>query len=296
MKILVIGATGLAGSPVAKYLSTEGHQVRVMSRDLETVRSRFDSSFEIVRGDVEDITSLTTATQDCEGVHINLDGKSDPDLERRGVENIVRVAKENEVKMLSYLSGATVTEENGWYPGTKAKLQAEAAIRSSGLAYVIFRSTFFMETLPRFVNNGRASIIGTQPNLWRWVAVEDYARMVAKAYTIPNLKREFYIYGPQALTMKNALQQHCNVVHSGMKVNSLPFWVAGMIAALSKDAGLQSAISFFRYTEKTTEVGSADEANSLLGKPATTLIEWAKNQASKQARKGSQEAHSEQKT
>ena len=282
MKILVIGATGLAGMPVAKQLSAEGHQVRVMSRDPEKARTEFDSSFEIISGNVDDYAAVATALKDCNGVHISIDGKSDPDLERRGIENIIRGAKENGVQMITYLSGTTVIEENSWYPGTKAKLQAETAIRSSGLAYAIFKSTFFMETLSRFVNNGRASIIGIQPNPWRWVAVEDYARMVAKAYTIPNIKKEFYVHGPQALTMKDALQQYCDSAHPGMKVGTLPFWMAVMIAALSKDAGLQSAIPFFRYTEKATEVGSADEANSLLGKPITTLTEWAKNQIKQQ--------------
>lgn len=278
MKILVIGATGLAGLPVAKQLAAEGHQVRVMSRNPETARSKFDASFEIVHGDVEDTASLSTALKNCQGVHINLDGKSDPDLERRGVENIVRYAKENELQMITYLSGATVTEKNSWYPGTQAKLQAEAAIRSSGIAYAIFKSTFFMETLPRFVRGGRASIIGTQPNRWHWVAVEDYACLVAKIYSMPDIKKTFHVHGPQALKMQEALQQCYEIIQPGMKVVALPFWVAGMLAALSRDTDLQSIIPFFRYTEKAAEIGSADETNSLLGKPTTTLTDWAKSQ------------------
>jgi len=278
MKILVIGATGLAGAPVAKQLSKEGHQVRVMSRDLEKAHRQFDSSFEIIRGDVEDAATLAVALKGCHGVHINIDGKSDPDLERRGVENIVSVAKENGLQLITYLSGATVTEENSWYPGTQAKLKAEAAIRSSGIAYAIFKSTFFMETLSRFVNNGRASVIGTQANPWRWVAVEDYARLVAKAYSISDLKTDFHVYGPQDVTMKDALQQYCDIAQPGMKVGSIPFWMAEMIAALSKDEGLRAAIPFFRYAEKTTEIGSADKTNTLLGKPTMTLTQWAKSQ------------------
>lgn len=274
MKILVIGATGMLGAPVAQALQAAGHTTRVLSRDPQKARARLGETFEFAAGDVENPASLEAALQGCEAVHINLEGGSDPDLERRGVQNALDAARKAGARRVSYISGASVSAENTWYAGTKAKFEAEAAIRASGLEYAIFKPTFFMETLPRFVRDGRASILGSQPNPLRWVAAPDYARMVAKSFAIPNLKKEFYIYGPQAMTMIEALQAYCDAAHPGLKVGSLPFWMAGLLAMMPGAESLKAAIPFFRYIEKVREAGSPEEANALLGAPTTRLETW----------------------
>jgi len=64
-------------------------------------------------------------------------------------------------------------------------LAAEQAARSSGVPFTIFRCTMFMETLPKFVRDGKAMVMGRQPHPWRWLAADDYAAMVARAYELP---------------------------------------------------------------------------------------------------------------
>ena len=46
--ILVIGATGTFGEPIARLLKEDGFRVRVMTRDNNKARKIFDESFEIV--------------------------------------------------------------------------------------------------------------------------------------------------------------------------------------------------------------------------------------------------------
>lgn len=274
MNVLVIGATGMLGAPVAEALRSAGHAVRVMSRNPQQARARLGETFAYMAGNVEDPASLAAALTGCDIVHVNLDGGADPDLERRGVLHVVQAAQSAGVRRVSYISGASVRAENTWYVGTRAKFEAEAAIRASGLEYAIFKPTFFMETLPRFVRNGRASILGSQPNPFRWVAAADYARMVATSGAIPNLHKEFYIYGPQAMTMKDALQAYCDIAHPGLKVSHVPFWMAGLLARMPGAESLGAAIPFFRYIEKVSEGGAPDEANTLLGAPEITLQSW----------------------
>ena len=124
--MLVIGGTGMLGEPVARRLCADGHPVRIFTRSLEKTRARFGAEYEVVAGDVEDLPSLQTALQGCQGVHINLDGGLDPDLERRGAENVARAAAKAGVQRLTYLSGTSVTQANSWYAGTKAKFEADA--------------------------------------------------------------------------------------------------------------------------------------------------------------------------
>lgn len=274
MFVLVIGATGMLGAPVAEALRSAGHSVRVMSRDPQRARARLGEAFTYTAGDVEDAASLEAALTDCDAVHINLNGGADLDLERRGVQQVVLAARKAGVQRVSYISGATVNAEHTWYAGTRAKFEAEATIRASGLEYAIFKPTFFMETLPRFVRDGRASILGSQPHPLHWVAAADYARMVARAFEIPHLREELYIYGPQAITMKEALQAYCDIAHPGLKAGHVPFWMAELLARMPGAESLKAAIPFFRYIEKVGEGGSPEEANALLGAPAITLEAW----------------------
>ena len=275
MKILVIGATGLLGMPVARQLQADGHQVRVFSRNPEQARAKLGPEFEFAVGEVDDPKSLEAALEGCQGVHLSLDGGNDPDLERRGGENVANAAVMAKLQMITYLSGASVCPENTWYAGTKAKLQAETAIRASGIPFAIFRATFFMEALPRYVHGKQATVVGNQPNPWHWVAANDYARMVSKAYALQNVKQIFYVYGPQALTTKEALQIYCGFVHPEATVSNLPLWLAGWVAKMPGREMLRTVLPFFRYTEKATETGSPNEANALLGAPSTTLEQWS---------------------
>ena len=68
--ILVLGATGMLGEPVARQLKASGYQVRLLSRSAEKARARFGDGYEIAAGDVEDIASLEAALDGCQAAHI----------------------------------------------------------------------------------------------------------------------------------------------------------------------------------------------------------------------------------
>lgn len=281
--VLVIGGTGMLGEPVARRLRADGCQVRIFTRHPDKARPKFGAEYEVVGGDVEDQSSLDAASRGCQAVHINLEGGLDPDLERRGAQNVVRAASKAGLQRVTYLSGTSVTQANCWYAGTKAKFEAEAAVRASGVPYTIFQATFFMETLPKFVRRTRASILGRQPHPWRWVAAEDYARMVSTAYETPTAaNKTLHVFGPQPWTMKQALQTYCRMAQPGAKVGAVPFWMAALIASLSHDKELEAVLPFFRYCEKVAEEGDPAEANALLGAPTTTLEQWCKRQVGRQ--------------
>ncbi len=139
--VLVVGSTGMLGEPVARRLAADGHAVRVMSRNRERVAARFGGGFEPVGGDVEDAAALRRAMDGCTGVHLNLAGGADWDLERRGAVTASRLAEESGIRRLTIISGASTCENNAWFPGTRAKLEAERAIIDSGVPYTIFRCT-----------------------------------------------------------------------------------------------------------------------------------------------------------
>jgi uncharacterized protein YbjT (DUF2867 family) len=282
-KILIIGGTGMLGEPVARQLLANGFGVRILSRDADKARARFAPPFEVVAGDVDDPASLSTAVMGCQGVHINLHGISDSDLERRGAEAIAQAAAQAGLERITYLSGASVCEENAWFPDTKARLLAEQAIQASGVPYTIFRANYFMDTLRKLVRGKMLLQIGKHPHPYQWVASADYARMVGKAYaTSQAANKTLYVCGPQALTMREALQVLQHTVYPAYRIVYLPLWAAGFIARVGGRRELQSVLPFFDYCAriKIFLSGSPDEANALLGAPAITLETWAKSELS----------------
>lgn len=281
-KILVIGATGMLGEPVARKLDSEGYAVRVFSRAPEKARARFGANFDIAGGDVEDATCLEAALQGCQGVHISLDGGFDPDLERRGAENVARAAAKMGLQRVTYLSGASVCEENCWFAGTRARYQAEAALKASGIPFTIFRAHFFMESLLKFIRGRLALHIGKHPQPYSWIAAADYAAMVAKAYDTPQAANKvLYACGPEALTMRQALQIFCRIAHPEARLVMVPLWAAGLMARLGRRRELQAALPFFAYCERAQVLlsGSPEETNALLGAPLMTVEMWSRQLA-----------------
>lgn len=281
-KILVIGGTGMLGEPVARQLNADGFGVRVSTRRPERARIRFPAPFEVAAGAIEDSASLAAALEGCQGVHINLHGLFDPDLERRGAEAVASIALQAGLQRITYLSGASVCPENAWFPDTRARLLAEEAICSSGIPYTIFRASYFMETLRNFVRGQMLLQIGKHPHPYQWVASADFARMVAKAYATPqSANKILYVCGPQSLKMREALQILKRALYPRHTIIYLPIWAAWLIARAGKRRELQSVLPFFAYCEKIKIFlsGSPDEANTLLGAPATTLETWAKKRS-----------------
>ena len=177
-RILVLGGTGLLGEPVARKLLADGFTVRIMARSVDKARERFGVGFEITAGDVADIDSLRKAMQDCFGVHISVGG----DVDQLSAENVASLAPELGVQRIGYISGATVREENGWFPMVAQKLNAEKAVRECGVPYSIFCPTWPMEMIARFARDGKPFMMGKQPLPVHLFAAEDLARMVSIAF------------------------------------------------------------------------------------------------------------------
>jgi uncharacterized protein YbjT (DUF2867 family) len=275
-RILIIGGTGMLGVPVARKLKADGAEVRIFTRDPDRAAKVFGPGYAFAAGDAEDRAALTRALDGCAIAHINLYGGLDPDLERRAAQVIAQAAADAQVERIGYLSGSTVCAENASYPGTRAKLAAEAALKSGRVPVTIFRATSFMESLTRYVQGNRATAVFDRSRPWRWLAACDYARMASRAYTLPEAAGQtFYIYGPEALPVDAALRAYCAIAHPDAKVSRMSLRMASVIATLFRPPGLAAALPFLRYIEAAVEPGDASATNALLGAPQTTISQWA---------------------
>lgn len=273
MKILIIGATGLLAKPVIEQLDLEGHDLVLFSRSIRT--NNFSESFLTVQGNVFNPDDLQKAMQGCEAVHLSISRVD----EAKAMNAVIREAKNAGIKLISYVSGATVAEENRWFPMTDAKFRAEQSLINSGIPYLIFRPTWFFESLERMVRDGRASVIGNQKNPYHWVSAMDFAKMVAKSYEIKEAENQiFYVLGPESMLMEEAMEKYRAAKHPEIKkVSKTPIGMLKFIAWLSRNKELKSLLPMFEYFEKVPEMGDTKMASEFLMKPTTTLEEWLKN-------------------
>jgi len=281
--ILVIGGSGMLGEPVARQLATDGYKIKLLTRRPKRLREKFDDSFEIVEGDVEQ-ASLKAALEGCNGVHVNLMGGPRPQdfdrIEHQGTARIARLAAEMCLGHLTYLSGAPACEVNFHDAGSKAKFDAEVAIRNSGVPFTIFRVTWFMEALKLFIRGKRALIVGTQAHPLRWVAVNEYARMVSLAFQNPDAQNKtFFVVGPESYSKPEALKIYTQIVRPDVKVTFVPIWLMKILAGLSFNAQLQADIRRMAFYDTIgDDFGDPTESNEVFGAPTTTLRQWCEAQ------------------
>jgi uncharacterized protein YbjT (DUF2867 family) len=274
MKILIIGASGLLAGPVIRQLDNAGFQLRLFSRNVKP--SMFVNEYEIVNGDLFRPGELEQAMEGCDAVHITVSGVD----EFKATQTILAMAQQKKIQLVSLVSGATVKEENRWFEFTDKKFRAEQLLMNSGIPYLIFRPTWFFESLQLMVRDGKAMVLGKQPHPYHFVAADDFGRMVARAYTDQKRwKGTYYVYGPEQYQMKKLLEKYCRALHPEIKkVSETPIFVLKIIAALTGNRMLKFATSLYAYFQKVEEPPIPESELRKLGQPELNFERWVELQ------------------
>ncbi len=277
--ILVVGGTGMLGRPVVDALAARAIPVRVLSRDTHVPRP----NIQFVRGAVEDASALAAAVEGCRAVHINLRATNAAELntvEIGGTRAVVAASRAAGIERIGYVSGAGMEAADPKLPMAHAKQSAEAAVQGSGVEWMLFRATHFMESLDLFVRSGRIELMTPQPLAYHYLAARDYGRIVAQAYLEPSAANQaFTMLGPQPLTMRAALDIYVSRLHPGMKIRATPTAILRLVAALTGNRELKHASLLFSTFPKIPETGDRDITDTLLGRAETTLAQWCDTRA-----------------
>jgi uncharacterized protein YbjT (DUF2867 family) len=208
--VLVIGATGMLGRPVVRGLVREGFDVRALVRDFDRARRCLPDACELVPGDLRHITSIQRACDGIGAVYINLAAPMlarapvwDP--ERDGTRTIVEVASAAGVEHVVRISSIGVEQAADRWWAASHKADADQIVLKSGLRATILRPTWFMESLATCWY-GPLLVAPRVRGALRWIAGDDYARMVASVLRDPGRHDSIEIVqGPEPLTMAAAL-------------------------------------------------------------------------------------------
>ncbi len=275
-KILVIGAAGFVGAPVAKQLLADGFAVRALVRNADKARQLLGDKVEIVTGSFEDKTTLEKALADVSGVNISVPWQSEFQVARDVSDILAKQGRKN--VRISYISGTTALPENRGYAMIDQKLKAEDVLKNSGVEYSILRPSWFMDALALFVRDGRATVFGKQTQSYYFLSLADFARAVSKAHqTESAANKTFVLNGPKSMLMTDALQQYCDAHHPGVKAASMPIWFGKILAMMMKSPPMKDFVQMMAYFEKSPKVSQPNGAESILGAPSMTMSDWLKN-------------------
>ncbi len=278
-KIIVVGGTGMLGLPVAKQLSLDQYEVSIGSTRPEEAQKIVPENIEIVPTDVTNYDSLLKAFQGKDFVYLNLNSKLDPEKYQRieidGTANVAKAAAESAIKRIGMISGASSRGVDEGPIFLSAKVKAENHIKASGVPYSIMRPSWFFESLPHFVQMGKAVVIGKQPTKVGWLGVDDFAVQVSNAFSNDNAANKcFFNLGPAKMTMMEALIIFCQRSHPDIEPEFVSFFNAKLASHMPGLEKLKLAIPFFEYFETMDEDVDQSETDSILGQNKMDINRW----------------------
>jgi uncharacterized protein YbjT (DUF2867 family) len=229
--ILVAGATGALGGSVARSLLADGRPVRALVRPGSDHATLIDAGAHIAAGDLKDPPSLARA---CAGVTTvvttaNSAGRSGADttdtVDRHGNRALIDAAAAAGVSHFVFVSalGAAVDSPVDFL---RAKGEAEAHLRASGMRYTIVQPDIFMEVwfgmIVAMPLQQGLPITLVEPARARhtFVSSGDVAAFVAGAVTRSTAASETIVVGgPEPLSWQDVVETAGHVVGQTLRVN-----------------------------------------------------------------------------
>lgn len=198
--ILVTGATGNVGRPLAGLLSDAGVPFRAFVRDPEQARAALGPSVDLAEGDFAEPATLDAALEGVERMFL-LSGNSQ--LETGAVEAAVRAGVGRVVKQSALGVGLEP-------PPFHRRI--EEALERSGLGFTHLRPTAFMQTLaaylPALIDAGGTFRLPAGAGRVAWVDTRDISAVAFRALTEDGHEGEAYpITGPETLSMAGVAEK-----------------------------------------------------------------------------------------
>jgi uncharacterized protein YbjT (DUF2867 family) len=232
--ILIIGASGTAGSRIGRRLLDRGERVRAVSRDRSRLTDLERLGAEIVRGDLKEPDWMDGALRDVRSLVLSSHGLVPPTRDNHpgivddsGNRRIIDAAKRAGVEHVVFISAAPGGETETLFGQIKQRV--EECLKASGLAYTIVRPTAFMEThalrllAEPLRDTGKVTFFGPGTTPLNWVSAEDVAGYVVRALDEPDLRhRTATIGGPDVLSRLQALELVERVVGRRAKRSHVP--------------------------------------------------------------------------
>ncbi|CAA6827174.1 MAG: Unknown protein [uncultured Aureispira sp.] len=278
-KALIIGGTGMLGKPVANQMIKDGYQVSIFSTNKKRAKEIFPNAI-IIEGNLKDVASVKKAVEGQDAIYMNLGiattaKQKDWNPERDGVKTVVEAAKNAGVKRIGYLSPKIAEYGNWWVMDDKRK--AVKTIKESGIPYYIFKATSFMDNFNTTQREGnKINVVGKSNVKMHYIAAEDYAKQVSKAFALENKGSKVYsMQGETAYTVDEAATVFVHhYSKEQLKVAKAPMGLLKFIGLFNPT--LSYVTKLMEALNNHPEKFDAEETWKDLGKPTISLEQYAK--------------------
>ena len=273
-KILIAGATGNVGPTLVELLAGAGHPVRVLARDPAKAAKLLGTAVEIVRGDLEDPTSLAAAFRGVSSAFVAT--TPTPSLDRQEI-NFIDAARAAKVLRVVKLSGFGIEFSADRIHAAHAR--SERSLRASGIPSVVLRPVVYMSNL---LFDAAAVATGKLPSVFRdgrinLVDPRDVAAVAARTLVDPeHVGRTLEFGGPEALSWDDVAATLARVL--GRRVEHVRLddatFEAGVLQAGLPDFVVEAITS----TASATRTGKYEVDDTVVqrvvGRRASSLAAW----------------------
>ena len=271
--ILVTGATGNVGGELVETLSSRGQQVRAVVRDPR--QASLPDGVEVVPGDLELPESLTSALAGAQAVFL-LGGWGD-------MAGLVRRIADAGVEHVVLLTSRCVIGGKPDNPITRMWLDAEAAVRASGIAWTILRPSSFHANALRWLPQLREGNVVEAP--WPQVAIAsldpaDIAAAAATALTETGHEHTAYaLSGPEPLTPDQQISILAEELERPLRYQPLSDDTARARMAADTPAPIIEAFFRFYSDHEFDDSAVVDTVEQITGRPPRTFADWVRTHA-----------------
>jgi nucleoside-diphosphate-sugar epimerase len=278
-----IGATGMLGLPVAQAFVRAGWRVKALVRNPEKASKILPPEVELIVGDLRQLEALKKVCTAVDAIYLNLsvDPKSsqkDFQPEQEGLLNIIEVCRQTAVPRIIYLSSIAQRYQgmNGFSWWVFALKQAAIwRIQESGIPYLIFLPSNFMETIPHKFQMGRILLLtGQGRQLNYYIAAVDYANQVVRALEISAYNKQYVVQGLEGFTPLQALETYRkHHFEKRLLIVRAPLLLFYWLGKFNRQASYGAQI--IEALNEYPETFEAEATWTDLGKPQITLSEFA---------------------
>jgi len=279
--ILVTGATGNVGREVVNQLLEDGQRVRAVTRDPAT--AALPDGAEVVAGDPSQAATLTAALPGVEAVLVSPRALGDATAGAATAE-LLALAAALGVKRVVALSAATVEYPAGYRRFADAFRAVEDAVRASGLAWTILRSTDYASNSLAWAPQIRAT--GVVQGAYAGAATStvherDVAAVAARALVNPaHAGYAYLLTGPRSLNQCDKVCLIGEAIGRKLSFEELPpeqIRQAMLSQGLPEDVPDRLLGSLADYAKQPGPMSHT--VAQVLGRPVLTFGAWAAEHA-----------------
>lgn len=287
--ILVVGATGLLGFEIVSRLRAHEHAVRALTRTSSSKSSALDAlGVERVTGDLKDRASLESACRGQETVVSTASatvhhsrGNSIRAVDRDGQLALMEAARAAGVRRFVYVSVSPNLQPTCAL--VRHKREVEAAVRASGMEWVILQPAAFMEIwlsplLGWDLKQGRARVFGRGDTRASLVSMNDVAAFaVASVEQVDLRNQDLPVGGPEPVTPNQVVALGQALTGRLFRVQRIPAVVPRVLSSLLRSVAPlpASLMDMAAQMAERDDVIDSGEAAAALGITPTSLRDFA---------------------